>query len=102
MHQVITRSGPSMAPRPPRRSPSTRPRSRATEGFPAITSCMLEGRRGAGAVIGGRGSGVRAAGRAASLPGRGPPSLLDGGEQLLELLGRVGGQLGEVGGVGVA
>src|SRR4051812_34728550 len=40
MHHVIARSRPSSAARPEARTPSTRARSRATEGFSAITSCM--------------------------------------------------------------
>ena len=40
MHQVITRPAPSQLCRPVARTPSTRARSRATDGFSAITSCI--------------------------------------------------------------
>src|SRR5580698_2264528 len=40
MHQVIVRRASPMACRPAPRTPSTRARSRATDGFSAITSCM--------------------------------------------------------------
>ena len=39
MHQVMTRPEPSMACLPAPRTPSTRARSRATDGFSAMTSC---------------------------------------------------------------
>ena len=39
MHQVMTRPAPSMACLPAPRTPSTRARSRATDGFSAMTSC---------------------------------------------------------------
>src|SRR6266700_2492530 len=40
MHQVMTRPSPVQLFLPCARTPSTRARSRATEGFSAITSCM--------------------------------------------------------------
>ena len=51
MHQVMTRADPSIACLPAPRTPSTRARSRATDGFSAMTSCTavpayrLSGRR---------------------------------------------------------